>query len=118
MKNNFEILKLNNEPYDFLIIATSYENPLSSFEEIGKEIKVDKAKLLFDLTLINGVKKNRYIQCEYEAGKNQLQSCAIIDRIDEEIKKKSQDYFVENAEVVQKSVIPNALKCLVTSGMV
>lgn len=30
MKGNFEILKLNNEPYDFLIIATSYENPLSS----------------------------------------------------------------------------------------
>lgn len=46
MKNNFEILKLNNEPYDFLIIATSYENPLNSFEEIGNEIQVQKANLL------------------------------------------------------------------------
>ena len=53
MKSNFKILKLNNEPYDFLIIATSYENPLSSIKEIGEEIQVRKANLLFDLTLIN-----------------------------------------------------------------
>lgn len=43
MKSNFKILKLNNEPYDFLIIATSYENPLSSIKEIGEEIQVQKA---------------------------------------------------------------------------
>lgn len=47
MKGNFEILKLNNEPYDFLIIATSYENSLSSIKEIGEEIQVQKAKLFF-----------------------------------------------------------------------
>ena len=58
MKDNFEIMKLNNEPYDFLIIATSYENPLSSIKEIGEEIQVQKANLLFDLTLINGTNKN------------------------------------------------------------
>lgn len=55
--NKFEILKMHNELYDFLIIATSYENPLSSFKEIEEEINVEGAKLLFDLTLINGVKK-------------------------------------------------------------
>lgn len=118
MKNNFEILKLNNEPYDFLIIATSYENPLSSFEEIGNEIQVQKANLLFDLTLINGVNRNRYIKCEYEAGKRQLQSCAIVEYIDDAIKKVSSQFFSDNEDVVRKSVIPNSLKYLLKSGMV
>lgn len=42
MKDNFEIVKLNNEPYDFLVIATSYENPLGYIKEIGEKIQVKK----------------------------------------------------------------------------
>lgn len=118
MRNSFEILKLNNEPYDFLVIATSYENPLSSFKEIEDVIQVHRANLLFDLTLINGVNKNRYIKCEYEAGKNQLQSCVIVESIDDEIKKISYNYFMENEDVVSKSVIPNSLKYLLKEGMI
>lgn len=118
MKGNFEILKLNNEPYDFLIIATSYENPLSSIKEIGEEIQVRKANLLFDLTLINGTNKNRYIKCEYDADINQLPSCSIVEGVDDDIKKVSQSYFSKNEEVVEKSVISNSLKYLLKAGMV
>jgi hypothetical protein len=118
MKNNFEIIKLNNEPYDFLIIATSYENPLSHIKEIGKEIHVPRAKLLFDLTLINGTNKNRYIKCEYEADRNQLQPCCVVEGVNATIKKISQNFLAENEEAVQKSVIPNSLKYLLQSDMV
>lgn len=118
MNNNFEILKLNNEPYDFLIIATSYENPLSSIKEIGEEIQLQKANLLFDLTLINGTSKNRYIKCEYDASINQMPACSIVDKINDNIKKISQSFFSNNEEVVKKSVISNSLKYLLKSGMV
>ncbi len=118
MKNNFEIKKLDNEPYDFLVIATSYENPLDSMKEIGEEIQVSKAKLLFDLTLINGTDRNRYIKCEYEAKRVGLQVCSVVEAVDAAIKKISQRYFAENEELVSKSVLPNALKYLVKSGMV
>lgn len=118
MKSNFEILKLNSGPYDFLIIATSYENPLSSIKEIGEEIQIQKANLLFDLTLINGISKNRYIKCEYDADKNQLPRCSIVEGVGDDIKKLSQSYFAENEEVVKKSVISNSLKFLLKSGMV
>lgn len=118
MKGNFEILKLNNEPYDFLVIAISYENPLSFIEEIGKKLQVQKANLLFDLTLINGTNKNRYIKCEYDADTNQLSPCSIVECIDDDIKKVSQSYFSKNEEVVKKSVISNSLKYLLKSGMV
>lgn len=118
MRGDFEILKLNNEPYDFLIIATSYENPLSVINEIGEEIQVRKANLLFDLTLVNGINKNRYIKCEYDADTNKLPSCSIVEGIDDDIKKISQSYFSKNEEVVKKSVLSNSLKYLLKSGMV
>lgn len=118
MKGNFEIIKLNNEPYDFLIIATSYENPLSYIKEIVKEMQVQKANLLFDLILINGINKNRYIKCEYEVDENQIPLCSIVEKVDDSIKKVSQSYFAENEEVVTKSIISNSLKYLLKSGMV
>lgn len=118
MKSNFEIFKLNNEPYDFLIIATSYENPLSSIKEIGEEIQVRKANLLFDLTLINGTNKNRYIKCGYDADTNDLPPCSIAEGIDDDIKKVSQSFFSQNEEIVRKSVIPNSLKYLLKVGLV
>lgn len=114
----YEILKLNNEPFDFLVIATSYENPLSHFEDISREIKVDRARILFDLTLINGMKKNRYVACDYRLGVSHLQSCSLINEIDEDIKSITHNYFMENEEIVQKSVIPNSLKFLLKAGMV
>lgn len=114
----YEILKLNNEPFDFLVIATSCENPLSNLEDIIKEINVDHARILFDLTLINGMKRNRYIACDFRLGESHLQSCSLINEIDDYIKSISHNYFMENKEIVQKSVIPNSLKFLLKSGMV
>lgn len=116
--NKFQILKLHDEPYDFLVIATSYENPLSSFSEIEKELNVDEARLLFDLTLINGTKKNRYIKCDYQAGTNSHLSCSLVDSIDDYIRSLSHNFFTQNDDVIQKSVIPNSLKFLLKSDMV
>lgn len=114
----YQILKLNNEPFDFLVIATSCENPLSHIEEISKEIKVEQAKILFDLTLINGTKSNRYISCDFRMGESYLQSCSLVKEIDEYIKNMSYNYFVQNEDVVQKSVVPNSLKFLLKAGMI
>lgn len=118
MSGSFEVIKLKNEPYDYLIIATSYENPLGYLQEIGQEIQVKRANLLFDLTLINGINSNRYIQCEYETDRKELQPCSIAESVDEGIKAVSREYFAKNEEVVKKSVIPNSLKYLLKSGMV
>lgn len=115
---NYQILKLKNEPFDFLVIATSCENPLSYIDEIGKEIKIKKAKILFDLTLINGIKRNRYISCDFCIGRNSVQSCYLVKDVDDSIKNISRNYFLQNDDLVQKSVVPNALKFLLRAGMV
>lgn len=114
----YEIFKLNNEPFDFLVIATSYENPLSHLEDVRKDINHAQARVLFDLTLINGVKKNRYIVCNFRSEKSHLQSCSLVNKVDDCIKLISHNYFVENEEIVQKSFIPKSLKFLLKSGIV
>ena len=115
---NYQILKLNNEPFDFLVIATSCENPLSYIQEISKEISRDQVKILFDLTLINGTKSNRYISCDFRTGENYLQSCSLVKEIDERIRNMSCDYFMKNEDIVQKSVVSNSLKFLLKTGMI
>ena len=116
--NTFQIVKLNNEPYDFLVIATSCKNPLSSFYEIGTHLGKQTAKLIFDLTLINGTKSNRYIKCNYESDKAMFQRCEIAKEVDNNIKLISQKYFFENEDIVKHSVIPNSLKFLLLNELV
>lgn len=116
MEDDFEIIKLNNEPYDFLIIATSYENPLGLIKEIGEKIQVNKAKLLFDLTLITGLSSNRYIQCDYDAASDLLPPCAIIEEVDSDVQEISREFFASHEDIVKGSVLPDALKFLLKSG--
>jgi hypothetical protein len=116
--NKFQTIKLDNGLYDFLVIATSYENPLSSLVEITEEANTEKARLLFDLTLINGTKKNRYVACNYEKYGTPPYSCSIVESVDDGVKNISRKYFSEHADAVQDSVIPNALKFLIrTEGV-
>lgn len=115
---NYEILKLEKEQYDFLVIATSCKNPLSYIEEIGDKIEISQAKIIFDLTLINGVKNNRYVVCDYNKNNNKLPSCYLLKELPESIKKLSHNYFLEHTDIVQNSVIPSSLKFLIKNGMI
>lgn len=114
----YKIVELNNEPFDFLIIATSCYNPLSYIEDIIKEVNIQHFKILFDLTLINGTKSNRYISCNYNQGESHLHACSIVKSIDDQIKKLSHDFFIENIDIVQNSAVSNSFKFLLQSGMV
>lgn len=98
----YQILKLNKEPFDFLVIATSPENPLSNIEEISREIKVEQARILFDLTLINSTKSNRYVSCDFRLGKSCLQSYSSVKEINEYIKDISHNYFWETRMLSEK----------------
>ena len=115
---NYKILKLNNESFDFLIIATSCNNPLNYIPEITNEIAKEQSKLLFDLTLINGTNSNRYISCDFNQNKNYWQSCYSVNDINEHIKKLSRDYFMKNNNIVEKGTIPKSLKFLLKLGLI
>jgi hypothetical protein len=115
---NHKIMKLNNGPFDFLIIATSCENPLSHFNEIRRFISIEYGRILFDLTLNNGMKSNRYVACDYHCGDTYLKSCYVVNDVNDQIKTITKNYFMENLDIIQNSVIPNSLKFLLKSGMI
>lgn len=116
--NNYKILELSNQSYDFLVIATSYLNPLNDMDEIGEYLQVPEANLLFDLTLLNGAKQNRYIQCKYKKNCNHLQSCTIVEDVGDEIEEISRNFLMNNYNYVKDSAIPESLKFLLKDGMI
>ena len=50
---NFEVSRLENSSYDYLVIATTYISPISTLDEVQKAFKNISGKILFNLTLIN-----------------------------------------------------------------
>ena len=65
---NFEVSRLENSSYDYLVIATTYISPISTLDEVQKAFKNISGKILFNLTLINGLNSNRYISAIIENG--------------------------------------------------
>ena len=96
MKDIYELIKLNNEPYDFLVIATSSISPLSCLDEIVSDLNNVNAKVLFDLTLINGTNSNRYLQGQCSSGKFSLKDFATVEEVDSDIKTISYRFFRNN----------------------
>lgn len=114
---NYKLIKLSDEPYNFLVIATSYVSPLESAEKIIDKINLDTVNLIFDLTLINGTKFNRYIEMKYskDIGKPDF---SIANIIPNSIKAISCKYFMSHSTEVNNGVIPNALKYLLKNECV
>lgn len=118
MKGNFELIKLDNEPYDFLVIATSSISPLSCLDEIVAELNNIDANVLFDLTLINGINSNRYLQGKCLSGKFSLKDFATVQDIDLNIKTISYKFFRNNEYIVQNSVLTKTVKFLLREEMI
>lgn len=115
---SYELIKLHNEPYDFLVIATSYENPINSIDEIEKEIINRYASVLFDLTLINGVKFNRFIQRKHHDQGDIPSMYSLASEIPESIKRLSSEFFKTNRAIVDQSVLPSSLKFLIKENLI
>lgn len=116
--SNFNIIKLHNEPYNYLIIATNYQSSLSNLDELKREIDMKDGKLLFDFMIVNANKKNRFIECEISNFDYKKNTCKLIKHVDKHIKRLSSQFFVEHEELIKCSVLPNALKYLIVAGEV
>ena len=109
---NFEVSRLENSSYDYLVIATTYISPISTLDEVQKAFKNISGKILFNLTLINGLNSNRYISAIIENGKSFL----IEKDVDNPVIHDSISFFSKHAEIVENGTISKALKNLLISG--
>lgn len=114
---NFEIIKLNNSEYDYLIIATTYVSPISTLSDVQNELADKSGRIIFDLTLINGTSSSRYISATFENRIVNRRSFAIVKAIEPDVEHISLNFFAHHAEVVENGTIPNALKSLLGAGV-
>jgi hypothetical protein len=88
--DKLKIVKLENELYDFLVIADSGENPLAvlgdMFGDIEGVVGEGKARILFDMTLVPGSGRSRYVAYDYEKGKTPTGRFFVVGHISDRIK--------------------------------
>lgn len=108
--NNYHEIKLNDCQYDFLVIATSYENPINHFICNDSVPFLCRGKIAFDLTLINGKSYNQYAFVDVENHKIILQSLTISSKVDDNILNISKKFLSLNPDIIEKSILPKALK--------
>jgi len=113
---NFVIKKVNKVDYDYLIIATSYDSPINDLEKVETEIKGYTGKVVFDLTLINGMNSNRYLEAKVVSGVIDRKSFKIKKVFDEQMNEISREFFRDNVEFVESSTITSALKFWLKKG--
>lgn len=113
---NFDVIQLNNAPYDYLLIATSFQSSLSDLAMLNSLVSIGQGKVLFDFMLIQGNKKNRFLECNVVNDACENQSIKIADYVDDDIRQKSSLFFRKNEQLVKNSVLPKALQYLITTG--
>lgn len=81
----FEITSVNvSGSLKAVVMATSYENPLSSVSEIETRLSAllgsnETGEILFDLLCANGPEWNRFVSLEMKYGRIMLDTAKIIE---------------------------------------
>ena len=105
---NYVSIKLENSCYDYLLIAITFENPVNQFLFDDSVHFLENGKIVFDLTIINGKKFNRYAFANVENHKIAPQSITVSESTDNIIANTSKKFFANNLDIIKKSVLPKA----------
>lgn len=106
----YEIVKLDNELFDYLIIANMYENQINDLIFNCNVPFLENGNIIFDLTIINGLSGNRYVSAQVKDSKILINSLKTYSKIDNIIFNITKKYFIDNSNIVMNSYLPNAVK--------
>lgn len=109
----YKIIPLDNTEFNHLIISNTYENPINQFLYDGYIPSIQKAKVIFDLTIVNGLTFNRFISAIIENHKLLPNSIQVVNSAPKAIELISKNHFKSNSKIIEHSVIPNADKYII-----
>lgn len=114
----YDILEFKND-YKYVVLATSYENPIDVLDEIEYELSLKKysGKVLFALLLCNGMNDNKYIEMEFNGENFVLSSSKILNQISNIIENFIYRYLKDRPSLVKNSVLPKAQQYLLQIGL-
>ena len=114
--NNYKILTKD----DFkIVISTSYKNLVDYLDEIEEDLIKENysGKIYFGLTLCNGMGvENEFISLYFDGNKFENLDCKV-ERITKENKNFVYDYYRDNPDMIENSVLNNASKYWIRNGL-
>lgn len=118
----FELKKIKDQStHSFLILSTSYLNPLDDLDELEAKLEGELGEkfcgmILFDLLLSNGNSSNRYIEANFNGKSFDYSSFKIPSTIDKQVKKISTRFYSNNEQFINSDLFSNSFKFLFKKG--
>ena len=111
----YDIIEFKSD-YKYVILATSYENPIDELENIEDELEAKEysGKVLFDLLLCNGMNSNRFVEIKFNGECFDLSSSITIKNPNNSIKEDIHQYFKDKPALLENSVLPKAQRYIIT----
>ena len=105
----YDIIEFKND-YKYVVLATSYINPIDELENIEEELKAKEysGKVLFDLLLCNGMNSSRFVEIKFDGECFDLSSSTIIKNPNKSIKEGIHQYLKDKPVLLENSVLPKA----------
>ena len=111
----YDIIEFKSD-YKYVILATSYENPIDELENIEDELEAKEysGKVLFDLLLCNGMNSSRFVEIKFNGECFDLSSSITIKNPHNSIKEDIHQYFKDKPALLENSVLPKAQRYIIT----
>lgn len=115
----YELLSVDKK-YQYIVLATSYVNPIDVLYEIEEDLenKAYRGLVIFDLLLCNGLAKNRYIEVYFNGENFEISRYSNIPDIDIEVKKMIYSFYLHNPNMIENSNLPKAQQYLLQKGII
>jgi hypothetical protein len=117
--SDYKLLSINQK-YQYVVVATSYVNPVDELYNIEDELRQQQVNgtILFDLLLCNGISDNRYIEVYFDGDTFDISQYRILNDIDIEAKRIIYSFYLNHINMLEYSNLPNAQRYLLEKGVI
>ncbi len=114
----YKILETKLKSHTHIIFSISYLNPMDQKEAIEEDLKKSgaKGKVIFDLLLSHGNNPDRFYEASFDGEKINEDSLKAANSISKTIKKLSGNFYREQNQCLENSVLSKAQKFLLKRG--
>ncbi|AWC81882.1 hypothetical protein C3R43_24135 [Serratia marcescens] len=121
MTKMFEIRRFYDKKYQIIVVATSYNNPLSCLNIVAQRLEDEafRGDVLFDLLCSNGFESNRFASINFDGKSFSKDTFSILDEhnLPSDLVKKQNTFISEHADFLSNSILTSIEVSRLTVGM-
>lgn len=119
MRNTYELQKLTNSTYPYIVWSVNFISPTEYLREIEHELGTAgfHGKIIFDLLLANGNNFNRFIEAYFDGCAFDYTSFKIVNTDLDGIKQQSLDFYRSHLDLLESSVLSKPARFLIRKNI-